>query len=448
MATTGIEVTPKSTEQIAEQAFTYGFPMIMNYGVMYEYAVDIKSGQYKAPFNQISNEANVFTPKDTAVITPNSDTPYSMLWMDLRAEPLVLYVPEVEKGRYYSVQLIDLYTHNYGYIGSRATGNGAGCYMVAGPNWQGQTPGGIEKVFRCETQFSAVAYRTQLFGADDIDYVRKVQAGYKAEALSQFLKQPGPAAAPRIEFPKIDKALARANPFGFLNFILQFCPAVPQESALRAEFAEIGVEGGKAFDVSKLSADQKGALVAGMKSAMESIENKSVTLGTNVNGWRIGLNSGNRAFYDGDWLRRAGVALAGIYANDSEEALYPVTHTDSEGAKLDGSTSRYTLTFPDGQLPPVNAFWSLTMYDANTQLLVDNPVNRYLINSPMLSGLEKSNDGSLTLYVQKDSPAADKASNWLPTPNGLFYMVMRLYWPKQAALDGGWKPLAVQKVQQ
>ncbi len=448
MATTGIEVTPKSTEQIAQQAFTYGFPMIMNYGVMYEYAVDIKSGQYKAPFNQISNEANVFTPKDTAVITPNSDTPYSMLWMDLRAEPLVLYVPEVEKGRYYSVQLIDLYTHNYGYIGSRATGNGAGCYMVAGPNWQGQTPGGIEKVFRCETQFSAVAYRTQLFGADDIDYVRKVQAGYKAEALSQFLKQPGPAAAPRIEFPKIDKALARANPFGFLNFILQFCPAVPQESALRAEFAEIGVEGGKAFDVSKLSADQKGALVAGMKSAMESIENKSVTLGTNVNGWRIGLNSGNRAFYDGDWLRRAGVALAGIYANDSEEALYPVTHTDSEGAKLDGSTSRYTLTFPDGQLPPVNAFWSLTMYDANTQLLVDNPVNRYLINSPMLSGLEKSNDGSLTLYVQKDSPAADKASNWLPTPNGLFYMVMRLYWPKQAALDGGWKPLAVQKVQQ
>jgi hypothetical protein len=437
----------KATQQIAEEAFVYGFPMIMNYGVMYAYAVDTKSGQYKAPFNQIHNEASVFTPQDTAVITPNSDTPYSMLWMDLRAEPVVLCVPKVEKHRYYTVQLIDLYTYNYGYIGSRATGNGAGCYMVAGPDWKGQTPKGIMKVFRCETQFSAAAYRTQLFGPSDLDNVKKVQAGYKVQTLSQFLKQPAPPPAPQIEFPKIDKALAKADPFAYLNFVLQFCPPVPQESALRAEFASIGVEAGKAFDVAKLSPDQKAALVEGIKSGMESIEKKSVTLGTDVNGWRTGLNSGDRGFYNGDWLRRAGVALAGIYANDAAEALYPTTHTDSTGTKLDGSTSRYTITFPAGQLPPVNAFWSVTVYDGTTQLLVANPINRYLINSPMLPVLKKNDDGSLTLYVQKDSPGTDKESNWLPAPNDTFYMVMRLYWPKQAALDGEWKPLAVQKVQ-
>jgi hypothetical protein len=176
----------------------------------------------------------------------------------------------------------------------------------------------------------------------------------------------------------------------------------------------------------------------------ERIEKSSVTLGKEVNGWRTGLNSGDRAYYGGDWLRRAAVALAGIHANDPAEALYPTTHVDSTGAKLDGATSRYTITFPSGQFPPVNAFWSVTMYDGKTQLLVANPTNRYLINSPMLPDLKKNGDGSVTLYVQKDSPGADKESNWLPASNDEFYTVMRLYWPKQAALSGEWKAPAVQ----
>jgi len=440
------KVTPAGSRVVAEEAFIYGFPMIMNYAVMYAYAVDPNSGQYKAPFNQIANEANVFTPKDTAVITPNSDTPYSMLWMDLRAEPIVLCVPEVEKRRYYSVQLVDLYTINYGYIGSRATGNEAGCYLVAGPDWKGKTPEGIRKVFRSETEFSAAAYRTQLFNPADIDNVRKVQAGYTVQTLSQFLKQPAPPPLPQIEFPKIDKPLAKADPFAYLNFVLQFCPPVPQEKALRAKFATIGVEAGKTFDPSKLSAEQKAAMVQGIKNGMARIEKSSVTLGRDVNGWRIGLNGGNRAYFHGDFLRRAAVALAGIYANDEAEALYPITHTDSTGAKLDGAASRYTITFPAGQLPPVNAFWSLTMYDGQTQLLVANPINRYLLNSPMLPDLKKNDDGSLTLYVQKSSPGPGNESNWLPAPNDPFYLVMRLYWPKKSALEGEWKPPAVLSV--
>ncbi len=161
-----VALTKEETKAIAEEGFIYGLPIVMNYAVMYEYAVDKNSGQYKAPFNQINNEARVFTYKDTSVITPNSDTPYSILWTDLRAEPIVLSVPAVEKSRYYSVMLCDGNTYNYGYIGSRATGNEPGDYMVTGPDWNGATPPGIKKVFRSSTQFSAVAYRTQLFNSE------------------------------------------------------------------------------------------------------------------------------------------------------------------------------------------------------------------------------------------------------------------------------------------
>src|SRR6266481_1018074 len=184
------DLTPAETKAIAEEGFIYGLPIVMNYAVMYEYSVDKNSGQYKAPFNQINNEARVFTYKDTSVITPNSDTPYSISWLDLRAEPIVLSVPAVEKTRYYSVMLCDGNTFNYGYIGSRATGSEAGEYMVVGPDWQGATPPGIKKVFQSSTQFSAVAYRTQLFNAADMPNVEKVQAGYKAQPLSAYLKQP------------------------------------------------------------------------------------------------------------------------------------------------------------------------------------------------------------------------------------------------------------------
>src|SRR5258706_1540834 len=177
---------------IAEEGFIYGLPIVMNYAVMYEYAVDKNSGQYKAPFNHINNEARVFTYMDTAIVTPNSDTPYSILWLDLRAEPMVLSVPAVAKPRYYSVMLCDGNTFNYGYIGTRATGPDAGDYLVVGPDWKGETPAGIKKVFRSSTQFSAAAYRTQLLSPADMAKVVKIQAGYKVQPLSTYLKQPAP----------------------------------------------------------------------------------------------------------------------------------------------------------------------------------------------------------------------------------------------------------------
>jgi hypothetical protein len=441
---------PTGSKDIAEEAFIYGFPMVMNYAVLNEYFVNKDSGQYKTGFNQIYNTARVYTPKDTAVVTPNSDTPYSFVCADLRAEPIVLSVPQVEKGRYYSVQLVDLYTFNYGYIGSRATGNEAGTYMIASPSWKGETPEGVKKVFRSETDFSMAIIRTQLFNSDDLENVKKIQAEYKVQPLSAFLKKDAPPAAPEIAWPKIDKAMAAQDPFAYLSFLLSFCPATGPaavEEPLRARFAKIGIEAGKPFPLDKLTPEQKADLEAGMKSGYEKIKQHIAGFGKEENGWRVTTSGfGDRAAINGDWTLRAAAAMAGIYGNDAVEALYPMLAKDSDGNKPDCSKNRYTLTFPSGQLPPVNAFWSVTMYDGKTQLLIENPLNRYLINAPMLPELQKNSDGSLTLYIQKDSPGKDKESNWLPAGDGPIYVVMRLYWPKQEALAGEWKPPGLQKV--
>src|SRR4051794_23068589 len=440
-------------KDIAEAGFIYGLPIVMNYGVMYEYAVDRNSGQFKALFNQIKNEPNVFTYKDTAIPTPNSDTPYSFVWMDLRAEPIVLSVPAVDPKRYYSVMLCDGNTYNYGYIGSRATGSEPGDYMVVGPDWKGATPPGIKKVFRSSTQFSVAGYRTQLFGADDMPNVEKVQAGYKAQPLSAYLKQPTTVAATAaVDFPKVDKELVKKNFFEYLDFSLQFAPATPEEKEIRAKLARIGVGPGKTFNFKDLPLTHKIEIGLGMKDGEEKVEKYLASGQKDVNGWKIGSLFGDRQFYSGDWLKRAAAAKGGIYGNDAIEAVYPMTKALADGEVLDGSKHKYTITFSAGQFPPVDAFWSVTMYDGKTQLLIENPINRYLINSPMLPGMKKSADGSLTLYIQNKSPGADKDANWLPAPNGPIYLVMRLYWPKTEAPSilppgtGAWQPPGIKKV--
>ena len=437
----------EDTKAIAEEGFIYGLPIVMNYAVMYDYAIDRDSGQFKAPFNKINNEARVFTYKDTTVVSPNSDTPYSIVFMDLRSEPMVLSVPAVDKKGYYAVMLCDGNTFNYGYIGSRATGNEASDYMVVGPDWLGETPASIKKVFRSSTQFSAAIYRTQLFSAADMPNVVKVQSGYKAQPLSAYLKQPAPDADPAIDFPKVNKEKVKTNFFEYLSFALQFAPAGPEENSIREKLASIGIGPGRKFDFKDLSADHKAAILLAIKAGEEKIKKMAANGGKDFNGWRVGgLAGGDRAFFNGDWLKRATVAKAGIYANDSIEAMYPLTRMDSQGEILDSSKHSYTLTFAKGQLPPVNAFWSITMYDGKTQLLIENPINRYLINSPMLPGLKKNADGSVTIYIQNKSPGKSKEVNWLPAPNGPIYMQMRLYWPKETPPsilppgEGEWQP--------
>ncbi len=439
------------TKAIAEEAFIYGLPIVMNYAVMNEFCVDKNSGQYKAPFNKVFNETRVFTYKDTAVVTPNADTPYSMIWLDLRAEPMVISVPAVPEERYYSVQLIDGNTYNYGYIGSRATGNDAGSYLVVGPAWKGDKPAGIKKVFESTTPFALTVIRTQLFNADDMPHVIKVQAGYKAQPLSAFLKQPAPPAAPKIDFLPATTQGIKENFYAYLDAALDFVPVRPENKDIRAKLASIGIGPGKTFDFKELSLEHKAAVLLAMKEGDSKIKKYLSSGMKDINGWRVGALFGDDAFYKGDWLKRAAAATGGIYGNDAVEAMYPMTRTDAKGEILDGSKHNYTLTFAAGQLPPVNAFWSVTMYDGKSQLLIENPINRYLINSPMLPNMKKNEDGSLTLYIQKDSPGKDKEANWLPAPNGPIYLVMRLYWPKTEAPSilpagaGSWNPPGIVK---
>ena len=436
---------------IAEEGFVYGLPIVMNYAVMHSFVIDRGSKDYKGPFNTIANEARVFTYKDTTVVTPNSDTPYSMLWLDLRAEPVVISVPKVDPRRYYSVMLNDGNTFNYGYVGSRATGNAGGDYLVVGPRWRGETPRGIKQVFHATTDFSLAIFRTQLFDAKDMPNVKKVQAGYRARPLSAYLKQPAASAPATVTFPKIDDELVKKNFFEYLDFALQFAPAGPEEADVRAKLARIGVGPGKTFDFKDLSLEHKAEIALGMKDGEKKVAAKVAAIGKDVNGWHVGSAFGDRAFYHGDWLLRAAAAKAGIYGNDASEAMYPMTRADADGQPLDGSKHKYELTFAAGQYPPVNAFWSVTMYDGKTQLLIENPIGRYLINSPMLPGMKKNADGSLTIYIQKDSPGAAKQSNWLPAPNGPIYLVMRLYWPKDTPPSilppgkGTWQPPAVKR---
>src|SRR5881392_2661388 len=214
------DITPAEARAIAKEAYIYGFPIVDNYRIQHAYWVDRATPEYKGPWNQIWNSARLFTPADTAIQTPNSDTLYSFVGADLRSEPLVLTVPAIEKERYFSVQLIDYYTFNFDYIGTRTTGNGGGSFLLAGPGWKGDAPKGVKKVFRCETELAFPTYRTQLFDPADIENVKRVQAGYKVQPLSAFLWQPAAKAAPAINFIKpLTPAEEKTSPqfFNVLN---------------------------------------------------------------------------------------------------------------------------------------------------------------------------------------------------------------------------------------
>ncbi|MCK9452668.1 MAG: DUF1254 domain-containing protein [Bacteroidales bacterium] len=437
-----------SIKAIAHDTYIYGYPMVDNYRVEYDYYVDNSNKEFKAPWNQIKNIAQVYTAADKAVQTANSDTPYSWIGYDLRNEPLVLSLPEIEEGRYYSVQFIDSYTYNFAYLGSRSAGNKAGTYMLVGPNWKEESVEGIDKVIKSETEIGVIVYRTQLFNPEDIDKVKEIQANYKVQTLSEYLGKTPVATSPSVEWMKPLTPEAQKSSLEFfneLNFVMNFCPTVPSEKALLARFAKIGVGPGKTIDFATLSPEIKNAFQAGIKEAWE------VTYANLMKKVAVGEVAsedvfGTREYINGNYLYRMAGDVLGLYGNSKEEAIYPLYRNDSEGNPLDASTNKYTLKFKAGELPPVNAFWSLTMYNLPQSLMVENPINRYLINSPMLPELKKDADGGITLYIQNESPGNDKESNWLPAPKGPFWTVLRLYWPKSEAYDGTWEKPAINLV--
>ena len=437
-----IELTPlDSIKAIAHDAYIYGYPMVDNYRVEYDYYVDNSNKEFKAPWNQIKNIAQVYTAADKAVQTANSDTPYSWIGYDLRNEPLVLSIPEIEEGRYYSVQFIDSYTYNFAYLGSRTTGNKAGTYMLVGPNWKEEVVDGIDQVIKSETEIGVIVYRTQLFNPEDIDKVKAIQANYKVQTLSEYLGKTALASSSTVEWMKPltpEEQKSSLEFFNEMNFVMNFTQTVSAETVLMERFAKIGVGAGKIIDFATLSPEVKAAFEAGIKKAWDVTYSdlmKKVVVGEVASEDVFGT----RDYINGNYLYRMAGDVLGLYGNSKEEAIYPLYRNDSEGKPLDATTNKYTMKFKAGELPPVNAFWSLTMYNLPQSLMVENPINRYLINSPMLPDLKKDADGGITLYIQNESPGKDKESNWLPAPKGPFWTVLRLYWPKPAAYDGTWK---------
>ena len=431
---------------LAKEAYIYGYPLVDHYRIQYAYFVDQGGPEYKGPWNQVHHTARVYTPADRAIQSPNSDTPYSFIGADLRAEPLVISVPAVEPARYYSAQFVDAYTHNFAFVGSRATGNGAGRFLLAGPRWTGDKPAGVDHVIRSETEFAYVMWRTQLFGPQDIDNVRKVQAGYRVQTLSAYLGQPAPAAAAAVEFARpltVPEQRSSLRFFELLNFVLQFCPPHASEQALRQRLARLGVGPGLHVEGPQLTPELRAAVEAGMADAWVALAALDARMAKGEVTSRDLF--GSRERLRNNYLYRMRGASGGIYGMDAEEALYPVYYADAAGRPLDGS-KRYALRFAPGQLPPANAFWSLTMYELPLRNLVANAVDRYLINSPMLPALQRDADGALTLYIQRESPGADKQSNWLPAPPGPFFVALRLYGPKPEALNGQWQRPPLQMV--
>jgi hypothetical protein len=431
-------LTTDEISRITRDAYIYAFPIIDNLRIQYAYFVDRNDPEYKAPYNVLFNIPRVFTPKDRIIQTPNSDTPYSWAGLDLRTEPIIFIIPKIDAERYWSLQLIDLYTHNFDYLGSRTTGNDGGVFMIVGPNWKGDIPDGVTKVVRCETEIALALIRTQLFNPKDLDNVKKVQSGYKLLTLSSFLDNGQAQTAAMTEFPKPlspEQQRSSLEIFDHLNFALNFCPTHISETELMEEFKKIGIDRGKKFDTTKLAPETLTAMRMGIADAWKGYD--SIIQLLNQGKLSSSDGFGTREFLNNNYLLRMVSAAAGIYGNSKEEAMYPVYYVDNNGQALDGKSS-YQLKFAPGQLPPVNAFWSLTMYDSSN-LLVENPKNRYLLNSTMLNQLKKDKDGAITLYIQHQSPGKNLESNWLPAPDGLFRMIMRLYWPKPEAINEIWK---------
>jgi hypothetical protein len=428
-------------QSFAVDAYVYGYSLItMDYTRRVLTNTAEPKGT-KAPAGQFASLRAYPDAKFRAVTAPNADTLYSSAWLDLGAEPYVLTLPD-EADRYYLMPMLSAWTDVFAVPGKRTTGTGAQTYVIAGPRWSGGTPAGIE-VLRAPTDMIWILGRTYCTGtAEDYDAVHKVQDQYRLVPLSRYGKDYTPP--PGKVDPTIDEktavreqvnALSPAAYFSLLATLMQANPPGPQDGVMLAKLATLGIEPGKPYDLAAQPAEVQAALEAAPKTAIPAIMSHLKQAGVMVNGWTFSTDTG---FYGKDYLQRALVTAIGLGANLPQDAIYPVAEADGRGRKLSG-TKRYTVRF-DGGLPPVNGFWSLTMYDA-AYFFVENPINRYSI-SPR-TDLKTGADGAVTLYLQNESPGAELESNWLPAPKGDFILMFRFYAPGEPILNGTWSPPAV-----
>jgi hypothetical protein len=437
-----VAISPDSARAIAKEAWIYGYPMFYNYKSIYLYALDKNYPDNAGGFNRFKHYAKMFTDKDTSIVTPNDDTPYSWGMLDLSDEPVVLVLPAMPDKRYYVMQLIDLYTFNFAYAGARTTGTKAGKYLIARTDWKGDKPAGIDSVFHCETNIVTILGRTELKGEADMGNVKSIQSKYQLIPLHQFAKQPAPAhkqyAMPLPEWKEGD--YMNISFINVLNALLQYTTVDPGEDILRERFAKIGIVPGKPFDSSAYSKEVLAAINEGIKdgeAALKASVDKT-TSSMNLFGTRENLQN--------DYVTRATAAAMGLFGNTKEEAVYVGSLKDKEGNMLMGG-QKYVLHFSRQQIPQVKYFWSTTVYNLPKRFLAANPINRYSIGD-RTKGLKYNADGSLDIYLQSTSPGKDKENNWLPVPaQGPFNYVIRLYGPSEAVTNGTWQQPLPEKVQ-
>ena len=431
---------------VGVEAVVYGFPLVIgDMTKRVQTNVEEPNHNGHAPVNQFSNFLKYPTAAYKDVVRMNVDTLYSFAWLDLSKEPIILSVPDTD-GRYYLMPVLDAWTNVFASPGKRTTGTKAGHFAIVGPNWKGTIPDGVKEL-KAPTNTAMIAGRTQANGPADYEAVNAIQKQYKLTPLSVFGKPytpPKGVVDPNIDMktPPVEQVskMDAATFFKQLATILKSNPPPAADAPVLAKLAKIGIVPGQEFDMSKLDPATAKALEKSVQVALTKLHTAAMKTGRPVNGWNIPpLNLAN---FGTDYGVRAVVALVGLGANLPKDAIYPSALVGGDGKPLTGQ-NRYVLHFDKGQMPPVNAFWSITVYNAES-FFVDNPLNRYNLAGWM--PLKYNADGSLDLYIQAESPGKDKESNWLPAPVGDFSLTMRMYWPKEAALDGTWHPPAMRCV--
>lgn len=446
-------LSPAEARQIAEDAYIYGYSLITTEVTRVQMTSVDKVEALRAPMNQFANVPR-YPPADfRGVSAPNADTLYSVAWLDL-AEPQVFSHPAMG-DRFYLFEIVDLWMTALESAPSKRTAGGAAAnYLITGPGWKGTVPGGMKHI-AMPTRYMVILGRTYADGTpQDYEAVNKLQAEYRITPLASWGKSFTPVAPPVDRNPgfsltdapqPVILGMGAAGYFDRMARLMgDIAPAAASDGPMLARMARIGVVPGQPFDMSKLDPAVQAALTDVPQTALRRIENGKASLGGIVDGWVITKGLGT---YGNDYLKRAVVAAFGWPANQEKDAVYPYTEVDSTGQALTGA-SKYTLTFPKDATPPVNGFWSITMYMIDKGWwFVPNPLNKFTV-SPR-NNLRYNADGSLTLYFQNESPGADKEANWLPAPKGQFIAMLRMYWPKDASpsiLNGSWTPPRVMKV--
>lgn len=421
------------------EAIVFGYPLVLmdvTRQVMTS-VPNVDEAHHKAPINQLVHLRELPDASFTDVVSPNVDTLYSIAFLDLKKEPLILSLPEMG-GRYYLMELLDAWTNVFAAPGTRTTGNHATHIAIVGPSWRGRIPSGLQ-VIEAPTNLVWLIGRTQTSGKNDFDAVHALQDRYRLIPLSAWgtryvPETNGSKSAVDTTTPPPEQVAKMSGKefFARLNALMRDNPPAPADAEVLKSFADLGIAPGRSFDASSVGAPILASADAAVHEALERIQAESVKHeGRKSNGWQLLTDVGR---YGTEYLWRAAVALVGLGANLPDDALYPRALADSEGRPLTGE-GRYEIRFAADGLPPVHAFWSITMYDER-QFLVENPIDRYALGDrdPLIVGP----DGSLTIYVQSTSPGPEREANWLPSPTGSFNLMMRLYWPKKEILDGTW----------